>query len=181
MPGKPKRPLTARPLLADNQTAAFAELLRPHLRVLEVGSGGSTLWLAQRVALVETIEPDRDWARVLRAAIAKREITNIRIHEVARTQMGAHVARIGGQWDLIFVDGVKEQRAIAIRNGAVLVVPGGYLIADDYNSQINVKPAIDALGATWEVAIITGQKKNPLGRGMVTTQMAICQRPLVAI
>ncbi|HKO93603.1 MAG TPA: hypothetical protein VJU61_20760, partial [Polyangiaceae bacterium] len=39
----------------------LARQLRPHLRVFEWGSGGSTLFLARRVAELVSVEHDAEW------------------------------------------------------------------------------------------------------------------------
>src|SRR5438874_1854481 len=43
----------------------LAKIIRPEWRVLETGSGNSTLWLAQRVAYLRSVESNSGWyARV---------------------------------------------------------------------------------------------------------------------
>lgn len=61
-------------------TFAATRFLERHLhrgmRVFEYGSGGSTVFLAQRVASVVSVEHDAAWADSVRAELARQRLTN---------------------------------------------------------------------------------------------------------
>lgn len=172
---KPHGQIEAKPWLAANHIVAFGELLEtiPDARILEVGCGGSTLWLAGRAARVVSIDHDPAWARAVRAELQIRDAAHVTLRLVPQNQLGNEVSRVGGEWDVVFVDCADNQRGKAIRNGAPLVVPGGWLVADNCNYAI-VRRAIEELRAAgWSVEIMKGIEP---GRAWRHT-LAICQKP----
>jgi hypothetical protein len=50
--------------------------LKPYMKVFEYGSGGSTIFFAERVAEVFTVEHDSEWYSLVSRALAQRGITN---------------------------------------------------------------------------------------------------------
>jgi hypothetical protein len=65
------------PLLPFVATQWLEAHLSPEMTVFEFGSGGSTLFLAQRVAHVFSVEHDAMWYAVVSAALALRHLTNV--------------------------------------------------------------------------------------------------------
>ncbi len=57
------------PMMTSGEIAFLARHLRPTDRVWEFGSGGSTLWLANRVKSVTSVEHDRGYASDLLATM----------------------------------------------------------------------------------------------------------------
>lgn len=53
------------------------EILSPNDSVLEIGSGGSTLFFSRRCKDVVTIETQWDWAESVSAVISQKEIKNV--------------------------------------------------------------------------------------------------------
>jgi hypothetical protein len=68
------------PFEAENWLQLY---LKPHMKVFEYGSGGSTIFFAERVAEVCTVEHDKKWHRLVSRALAQRGITNCsyQLHE----------------------------------------------------------------------------------------------------
>jgi len=65
----PLEPSLYRPIISDAAMEFFGSLLRPDSTVFEWGSGGSTIWMAQVVKWVVTVEHNPDWlAEVRRCA-----------------------------------------------------------------------------------------------------------------
>lgn len=112
-----------RPWLSDEATVFFDSILKPEFTVMEHGGGGSTLWLAERVKHVTTIEHDLNWYVVLE----KRKPANVTL------VMGQGVLYIAPV-DVLFIDGEPvENRAEWILAAQRLVKPGGYVVLDNAN------------------------------------------------
>jgi len=94
-------------------------------RVLEFGSGQSTLWWAGRCEHVLTFEADEAWYR----AVSKQMPENVEIHHVPYDLAG--VAEIIGErrFDVIVVDGLD--RTEACRLAAPHLAEGGALLLDN--------------------------------------------------
>jgi predicted O-methyltransferase YrrM len=125
------------PWLAPDAIEFLRGLLRPNHRVLEHGAGGSTVWLARRVAWVTSLEHSRSWLEATERALVERGLR----HKAAVKEVpgGEHPdfeaqARAtfnGRRWDLAFVDGQVFARAAMIRIAAETLRPGGWLVVDN--------------------------------------------------
>jgi hypothetical protein len=92
---QPKAPneIVPRPWLADDAINFLESILTPDMIVCEFGGGGSTLWLAERVCVVFTEEPDEDW---------RREIEKLAPDNV---NFGMPIYFENDECDLLFIDG----------------------------------------------------------------------------
>lgn len=70
----------ASPWLTFAAIELIGSVLTPHSRAFEWGSGGSTLFLAQRCAEVVSVEHDQDWYERVKKEVAAREIDNWQGH-----------------------------------------------------------------------------------------------------
>jgi hypothetical protein len=52
--------IARKPLLTEAATLLFDSLVRG-VEVFEFGAGGSTLWLAERAARIESVEDNAEW------------------------------------------------------------------------------------------------------------------------
>lgn len=122
----------------------------------EFGSGGSTLWLAERVGSLTSVEHDPKWHTIIEQELQDSRVGNCRyiLREARPRVAGAGVPGVGGvdcgsrewegsfesyvkvidQWpdgslDLVLVDG--RSRPACLLHAAPKVRPGGYLILDD--------------------------------------------------
>lgn len=103
-------------------------------KVLEYGGGGSTLWFAERVGEVHTIEHHAEWAAELRRLT--RDHPNVTIHEVPADSdfdryVGAADQFDDDFFDLVAVDG--RERVRCFERSLRIVKPGGLLLLDDIN------------------------------------------------
>jgi predicted O-methyltransferase YrrM len=105
-------------------------------KVLEYGSGASTIWFAKRSFCVDSIEHDLSWYGLVVAAIQKENLTNVGLHCVPDTndfeeyvQFGRKLGLNRGGYDLVVVDGRRRVRCI--KAIAEFVVPGGLLVLDN--------------------------------------------------
>jgi hypothetical protein len=113
---------------AQKQIAAF---LTPRSRVLEYGSGMSTVWYAQHAGEVVSIEDFAPWFDQVGAIIAERGVGNVRYRiaaEVADYTMPTEEER-GAGFDLIMIDGSARDRCVAA--ALPLLRAGGMIYLDN--------------------------------------------------
>jgi predicted O-methyltransferase YrrM len=136
----------------------------PDARVFEWGAGGSTIWFAQRVREVVTVEANPTWAQFIRDRAAKQDLKNIVVleYDYETPYYAKCINKIPKQFDLIFVDG-KNRRACAER-AIVKVRRGGWVLFDNSNAaahEDDIKPLLatkwdslsaigSGVGGTWE-------------------------------
>ena len=173
---KPGDKIEPRPVLTEMATMIFG-MLAQDADVWEYGSGGSTLWLAERAAKVISIEDDPVWYAAVTEALSARGLTNTEVH-LRRTRDLPHAIDDSGLYDIVFVDCLtNKERERSIPIGAKHVKPGGWLIADDYDFSM-VARAVKALEVEgWSVAIVSGTKMHPVREVPVKTSAAFCHKP----
>lgn len=105
--------------------ALLAERVRPHLRVLEFGSGMGTLWWAGRTAECIAIEHDAAWADQIRARCPAS------IRQVPGDTPGDYVAAAEGlgRFHVVVVDGLHRNECLAA--AMELLSEDGIVILDD--------------------------------------------------
>jgi Methyltransferase domain len=109
---------------------AIQRVLHPESRVLEFGSGMSTLWLASRCAFVHSIEHDPRWHAVMTERLAAAGVTDRVRYELRDLPSYANLADVGeATFDLCVIDGAE--RAACATNAVNAVRPGGYVYWDN--------------------------------------------------
>lgn len=171
---KPIYPVEPIPCLAEEAILALRELVTGK-EVLELGSGGSTLWLAQRASKVTSIENDPDWFAVVKSKLVElgldAEVKLVKTEDIHNS--------VKGQWDVIFVDPLKQiERKLSIIAAIDHVRPGGYIVADDYNFPMVAEGVNVLRNAGWEVHTMAGKKLHPVRRVQVNTSIAFCRKPM---
>lgn len=146
---------------AIDEIEAFL-LARPNARVLEYGSGASTVWLARRAHFVKSIEHDPDWYHLVRQRV--QPFSNVEIvlrePEVAKPS-GAYTSEKGEfsgwsfknyvceierdskPYDLIIIDGRARNDCL---DAAKLHLVNGGLILFDNTSRRRYRKSILASG-----------------------------------
>ena len=110
------------PWLSPRAVEYFESLLTSDMRVLEHGSGGSTLWLASRVESVVSIEQDQDWV----GAVKNQAPQNV--------QVLMTLPEFDQPYDLLLIDGEPlEDRKKYLSSAPILVRSGGIVILDNAN------------------------------------------------
>jgi predicted O-methyltransferase YrrM len=114
-------------------------LLRPDWTVLEHGSGGSTLWFAERVAKVYSVEDRPEWAIYIRQHNERGNIT------IWDSRDGERIPfELGRCVNLILIDGhPAASRPLWIRKSPRLLLPGGVLVLDNANAGYVIPPRYD--------------------------------------
>lgn len=130
------------PWLALGAILTLERLLQPTWRVLELGSGGSTLFWGRRCASVQSYETDLGWATRVREAVkglAHVVVTHCATVGAIAEQLAAVPAR---SVDLVLVDHADPERHAMKRNPNRLPLalaalptlkPGGWLLVDNYD------------------------------------------------
>lgn len=111
------------PWLSPKAIEFFGSILAPEYDVLEFGAGGSTLWLSERVATVESYEPIREW----REEVQKRAGDNVAF--LAEPDFSPVE-----YYDLIFIDGEPVGvRGVWLFFAPAMAKPGGWIVLDNAN------------------------------------------------
>jgi predicted O-methyltransferase YrrM len=125
--------------------------LQPGMTAFEYGSGGSTLWLAERVGRLTSVEHDRGWYEAVDAELRCSGIKNCTLalkepeaparspdgsayaSEVIPATFEAYVRAVedvpGESLDIVVIDG--RSRSAALEASRDKVRPGGLLVLDD--------------------------------------------------
>lgn len=175
----PPTKIAAQPCLTQAATLLLGALVQD-ADAWEFGSGGSTVWFAERVKSLTSIEDNEEWAKAVAQALQEREgprIAHVHLQYVPTDKQPDAITG-AGLFDVVFVDCLRqEQRRRSIVLGATHVKPGGWLVADDYTFP-KTNAAIEALRkAGWDVAVVTGVKVHPIKHVPVNTSTAFCRRP----
>ena len=100
--------------------------LRPNSVVFEYGAGNSTLWYAQRVARVVSVEDDAQWC----GTISRRAPENASVvHRSDRTEYVLEIAHSDELYDVVVIDGCDRPRCAA--EALSHLSPGGVIIWDN--------------------------------------------------
>lgn len=110
--------------------------------VFEFGSGGSTLFLAQRVKTVTCVEDSDEWAVAVETKVRETGMKNVRImtkhfdfaSDTAFCESEYFNALGGQKYDLIVVDGQEwstKVRPLCFWRAEEFVKPGGAIVVDD--------------------------------------------------
>jgi predicted O-methyltransferase YrrM len=126
IPRQPWIPFSAR--------AALERRIRPDFHVWEIGAGYSTLWLADRVSSLVSIEASKDWHDRLSEIIRAERITNLDLRFVWRADLMADFSELpDGSLDLLFIDG--GPRGLCLERGFAKVRSGGYVYLDNWDTK----------------------------------------------
>jgi hypothetical protein len=118
------------------------EFLQPHMTVCEYGSGGSTLFFAQRVQWVFSIEDNPQWFNLISDRLSAKSIANVNLKlcpfdfkNPAGFENSDYLHAIPNQrFDVIVVDGSEEWtriRPICFEKAQTRVKKNGIIVVDD--------------------------------------------------
>jgi hypothetical protein len=115
---------------------ALGQFLNAQSRVLEFGSGRSTIWYARRSASVVSVEDDLGWFKRVSELLERLHIANVDY----RHRTDAAYAEVNefpdGNFDLIIVDG--SNRARCIESAHSKLKSGGYLYLDNTDKDMTI-------------------------------------------
>ena len=149
-----------RPWIVPAAIGWLRRRIRPNWRVLELGAGRSTVWLARRAGAVLSFEDDERWLGWTRERLAQLGTTNVELREMAVERFASEVARLPDDaFDLILVDFLESPRADrgeAVRAALTKVRPRGHLLLDD-SDRPAYSPAFELLSG-WRAKRFAGVK-----------------------
>lgn len=151
------------------------KMIRPEFRVLEFGSGGSTLFFEQHTSYVYSIEHDAKWYEEVQSKI--KEVLHVKLNlirpevdpEAEEKYKSIHGLFTNGlsfkeyshgadllpneSFDLLIIDG--RVRPKCLKNSISKLKPGGILIFDNSDRE-SYQPIISSLLDKWEVETYQG-------------------------
>jgi predicted O-methyltransferase YrrM len=119
------------PLWAPEAVGKISEFLmgRPKAKILEFGSGGSTIWLSSYDVDLISIEHDQTWFSALQSKLEEQKISNVSLLYREKPYFKIADEFPDHHFDLILVDG--RDRNECIQASLKKVKNGGLLVLDD--------------------------------------------------
>lgn len=111
------------PWLAPKVIQHLENLIQPDWEIIEHGSGGSTLWFAERCKSITSFEDNPDWQK----RVKERAPQNVTIYNSTTTIELPY-------GDLLLIDGEPvEDRVQWIESAPDIVKLGGWIVLDNAN------------------------------------------------
>jgi predicted O-methyltransferase YrrM len=136
------------PWLTDDTVDLIIKLLcqNPSLKVFEFGAGKSTLWLAERVNYLITIEHDEKWFKKISKMLYDKNYIILKL--VPRPYNKAIEEYPNESFDLILIDG--RDRLLCAQSAMNKIKIGGYIILDNSERE-NYKPIFDLYKENFQI------------------------------
>ena len=115
------------PWMSDDAIAYYDSIMRPSMRILEWGSGYSTIWLEKfDPAYLVSIEHNKDWADALKPYLNATDMRNF----------DNYPHNFVNEWeeqsfDLIIIDGINRLQCLYWVLEHNLLAEGGTIVYDD--------------------------------------------------
>jgi predicted O-methyltransferase YrrM len=151
------------------------ELIEKDWKILEFGSGMSTLWFAKRCSLVVSIESDKVWYEKIEAILREMEFKNVDyLYRVGDQYHSLHEYR-DSFFDLVLVDGFERDKTM--RTAIEKVKHGGYIYLD--NSDVPYHEHQTARGILLKAA--SSKTKVHVFNDLYPTQLSVNEGILVQV
>ena len=139
-----------KPWMNDAAVEYYERLLKPKLRILEFGSGYSTIWLERfEPTYLVSYEDNAEWAEALQPYLELCEITRINDYPMSLMNVWKPQA-----FDLIIIDGINRLKCLYWVLEHDLLAEGGTIIYDDMHrrfSELEGKWSQEEYQDAWEV------------------------------
>jgi len=145
------------PWIPASARREIARLLPANARVLEVGAGMSTLWLAPRCAQIISFESDQGWCDVLQAELTRRKLDHVDLqHRWLAHEMADFSLVPDDSLDLCVIDGGPRHECA--RAAPPKIKPGGCIYLDNADTNLDAKRLLLELAndGGWSVSIHRG-------------------------
>ena len=126
-----------KPWISYSAIKELDQFLDADSRVLEFGSGMSTIWYAKRCKEVYSVDDFRAWYEKVERLIRSKGLSNVKFSfSDDRVEYSRHGSNAGGLFDLVVVDG--SYRSDCILTAFELVGPGGIVYLDNSDKDSGV-------------------------------------------
>jgi predicted O-methyltransferase YrrM len=142
------------PWMAPAAVRRLETLLGPNLTLLELGSGSSTAWYAERCKQVVSVEPDPAWARSTRAAVGSAG--NVEVIEESVADYLGH----GRPADVVIVDHLDEPGHSRVDSIRAVCASAAIVVLDD--SDRTAYRTADSVLLGWPSERFVGYRPRPL-------------------
>jgi predicted O-methyltransferase YrrM len=125
------------PWLTYGAIIALELLLKPHYRVLELGSGGSTIFFSRRCCFVKSYDNDIKWVNLTKLYLdCTQTIVEFVVGDLS-TQISSLQKEQDLFYDLLLVDSGPSyrERLRLMQESLCKLKQGGYMIVDNYNQR----------------------------------------------
>lgn len=160
------RPL--KPWIAYRAINELENLIQPDWKILEFGSGMSTVWLAQQCEHVYSIEHNRAWYEKVCEIIKQKNVTNITYEYRERSNYTDLSALADDYFDFVLIDGL--QRSDCVKSSLSKLKRPGFVYLDNCDKHF-VEDGIMKPGEQLLLDIAQERK----GRVKYFTDFAPCQ------
>jgi predicted O-methyltransferase YrrM len=109
--------------------AKISSRVRSDWRLVEFGSGMSTLWLARRAGFLLSIESDPRWYEIVTERLRRKRLTNVRYELRSRERYDDLSSFPDGYFDFCLVDG--DSRSRCVDSAVPKIRKGGWLYLDN--------------------------------------------------
>ncbi|WP_167459514.1 O-methyltransferase [Pedobacter jejuensis] len=121
------------PWIPFSAVSKIESIIKPSWKVLEIGAGMSTIWLAKNVFSVVSIEADKNWINRIQENLDKHQLKNVKLIFENRGDLMADFSNYPDEhFDFILIDG--GPRDLCCQNALTKIKKGGYIYLDNSDS-----------------------------------------------
>jgi len=141
--------LEGKPFLVKGAVDFLETVVNKESVVLEIGSGSSTIWFAERAGRVISFESDKVWFQLVWDELTAKELNNTVVY------LGDDMTVLdpNDRFDICLIDGESGSRVAFTKKTLPLMKPGGYFVFDNtqHENEIGYGEAIRIIdGLGWE-------------------------------
>lgn len=115
------------PWMSAKAVKFLESILTKRTSMLEIGAGGSTVWLAKRVKKLVSVEHHAEWHKAVSRELMKHRTTNTTL--ILNRHYADHLDALEETFNVILVDGYDRGKCLI--RASKMLKPGGYIILDD--------------------------------------------------
>lgn len=138
----------------DRAVVEFMEdYLNPDMEVLEFGSGTSTIWLAQRVKRLVTLESHQEWRDRVLGWLGQERLNNVTMlwyRDILPEDTEYDMALIDDDLPLGWYEWEFPRRLISVMRASRVMKPNGAIIVDDVYDTHSKEAAIWLINHGWK-------------------------------
>lgn len=140
-----KRVFKPVPRLAEGAIKFLDKYLTKKMNVFEWGAGGSTIWIAERVKHIYSVESQEHWVKFLSGVIKEKGLKNITLYyqptkvSLQLTEFTTlpndyynYIEKLKMKFDAIIIDGETYSRNECMKIALPYLAKGGVIVFDNY-------------------------------------------------